>query len=142
MEEELAELTSFPINEYTVAYMIAAAFLFITFAIYKYKNKIDVDASDTHIRELLIDISRPETERREELLLILKKKGVKVINSGVGYIEYYKEKEFSVWKFLYLTAVYIIPGIWYAVSKAIKKKQIEVYEIILSPSDRNKIDKA
>lgn len=136
MEQELAELTEFPINAYTITYMVAAAILFIAFAIYRYKTKIDVDASDKNIRELLIDISRPETERREELLLILKKRGVKVISSGVGYIEFYKEKEFNIWKFLYLTAVYIVPGIWYAISRMAKKKHVEVYDIKLSPADK------
>lgn len=136
MEQELEALTSFPINKYTISYMVLAALLFIAFAIYKYKNKIDVDSSDNNIRELLIDISRPEAERREELLLILKKKGVKVVSSGVGFINYYADKEFSIWKFLYLTGVYIVPGIIYGVSKAAKRKKMETYEITLSPSDK------
>ena len=136
MEEELANLTSFPINKYTIAYIVLSIALLIVFGIYKYKNKIDIDASDKNIRELLIDISRPEAERRAELLLILKKRGIKVISEKQGYVEYYRSKEFSIWKFVYLTVIYIVPGIFYVIAKMCKKKEKAIYEISLAPSDK------
>ncbi len=127
MDEDLALLS---VNtDYVIAYAAVSVFLLLGFAVYKYRNNVKVDASEKHIRELLIDISRPEEERRAELLLILEKRKQKVIDSGKGYIKFYKNNDFSIIKFVYLTVVWIIPGIYYGIKKLFEKKEIEIWEI-------------
>ncbi len=84
---------------------------------------------------LLHDISRPEADRRRDLVKELAVKGNVILNQDIGLVQYRIPKTpFSLLGFIILCFIMVLPGLLYLLWYATQKDKISSFVLDVEPA--------